>query len=108
MVQVRLLEIRGENESTHHVHPILRSYENFRSELTWLEGKNFLLGQPVGTHLVLLTDVPGKFLVVFVDHTGRIKQDFIKIINPETGLFRNGGMFHVGPLVKVIRDVMTD
>lgn len=103
MIQTQVLDL-----SDTYFHPAVSSYEGFRPDLSLLEAKCLLIGQPAYSHLVIPADIFGKFIVVFVAADGKLEHDFIKIIDYENGIFLNGAPSHVGSLVKVIRDVMND
>lgn len=101
-----LLSIEHTLELASDLHPVVRSYEGFRQNFSVLEAKVALIDSPIYSHLILPAEISERFIVVFMGQEGRLHHDFIKLIDKERAIFRNGQIMHVGPLVKVIRDVM--
>lgn len=78
----------------------------WRPLMNQIEAEKALEGKPAYTYLLRHSPYQKKYEISFVDPDGKVKHDYCTLIDKEKGIWINACPTHIGPLAKVIRDMM--
>ncbi|NGX27245.1 MAG: hypothetical protein K940chlam6_01178 [Chlamydiae bacterium] len=78
----------------------------WRFDVDLCQAEKILSGKPSFTYLLRPNIIGRGFSISFIQQDGTIKHDNFILIDPIYGIWRNGQIYHVGKLEKVICDMM--
>lgn len=75
-------------------------------QMTIIEAEEILTNQPSYTYILRPRETGRGFAISFVNPKGCVEHHYFTLIDSKYGIWRNGGLDHVGSLQKVICDMM--